>query len=76
MKKSKPTGINSSISPKKLVLLYDRIMNNLNRNNENYARIWGVLAERRDKLVERDCLYSKKIKLKKHWYKPGDHYNG
>ena len=70
MKKSKPTGVDGSISPKELVLLYDRIMDNLNRNNENYARIWGVLAERRDKLVERDYLYSKKIKLKKQWFKP------
>ena len=70
MKKSKPMGIDCSISPKELVLLYDRILDNLDRNNENYARMWGVLAERRDKLVERDYLYSKKIKLKKQWFKP------
>ena len=70
MKKSKPAGIDCSISPKELVLLYDRIMDNLNRNDKNYARIWSVLAERRDKLVERDYLYSKKIKLKKQWFKP------
>ena len=58
------------LSSRELVLIYDRILDNLDRNNENYPKTWCAISKRRDQIVEKNSLYSKKIKLKKNWYKP------
>ena len=58
------------LSSRELVLIYDRILDNLDRNEDNYPKTWTAISRRRDQLVKEKKLYSKKIKLKTSWYKP------
>lgn len=58
------------IKIRELVLLYDRVIDNLDRDDDNYPRTWNAISRRRDELINRNKLYSKKIKLRKNWYKP------
>ena len=63
------------IGKRELVLLYDQILDNLDKNDDKFHIKWKAISRRRDKIVERDNLYSKKIKLITNWYKPGDNHN-
>ena len=60
------------LSSRELILIYDRILDNLDRDDENYPKIWGAISRRRDQIIKEKKLYSKKIKLMTNWYKPSD----
>jgi hypothetical protein len=53
---------------KRLISLYDKIVDNLNMDNKNYLIAFNAITGRRDKIIEENSLYSKKIKLKTNWF--------
>mgnify|MGYP003153207729 CR=1 FL=1 len=63
------------IGKRELVLLYDQILDRLDKDDDKFHIKWKAISRRRDEIVERDNLYSKKIKLITNWYKPGDRHN-
>ena len=65
-------GLDEKMNDGDLITLYDRILDGLDRNDEGYAIQWTAISRRRDQIVHRGGLYSKKIKLMSNWYKPRD----
>ena len=50
-------------------------LNGLDKDDDKFQINWKAISKRRDEIVKRDNLYSKKIKLITSWYKPGDRHN-
>ena len=63
-------GGDCTMNSRQLILMYDSIIHNLDMDSDKYLIAFDAITRRRDELINKKSMYSKKIKLTTNWYKP------
>ena len=61
-------SIDSRMNNRQLISAYNNVLDNLDKNSDTYLISFNAITRRRDELINRKGLHSKKIRLKTNWY--------
>ena len=61
-------SIDSRMNNKQLISAYNNVIDNLDKNSDTYLISFNAITRRRDELINKKGLHSKKIRLKTNWY--------
>ena len=63
-------SIDSRMNNRQLISAYNNVLDNLDKNSDTYLISFNAITRRRDEIINKKGLHSKKIRLKTNWYRP------